>query len=68
MNELIRNNVLGQLGINPNNYPLNTPTIRIILMNMIETKRKRQTQLRSILNEIKNKSKKILTKKKRFRK
>ena len=62
--QLIRNNVLGQLGINPNNYPLNTPTIRIILMNMIETKRKRQTQLRSILNEIKNKSKKILTKKK----
>ena len=62
--QLIRNNVLGQLGINPNNYPLNTPTIRIILMNMIETKRKRQTQLRSILDEIKNKSKKVLTKKK----
>ena len=62
-NEIIRNNILGQLGINPNNFPLNTPTIRIILTNFQEVKRKRQTQLRSILDEIKAKSRNILTKK-----
>ena len=62
-NQLIRNNILGGLGINPNNYPINTPTIRIILTNMQEVKRKRQTQLRNILDEIKIKSNKILQKK-----
>lgn len=62
-NEMIRNGILGRLGINPGNYPINTPTIRIILTNMQEVKRKRQTQLRSILDEIKAKSNKILTKK-----
>ena len=62
-NEMIRNGILGRLGINPGNYPINTPIIRIILTNMQEVKRKRQTQLRSILDEIKAKSNKILTKK-----
>lgn len=62
-NEMIRNGILGQLGINPGNYPINTPTIRIILTNLQEVKRKRQTQLRSILDEIKIKSSLILTKK-----
>ena len=61
--ELIRNNILVGLGINPNNYPLNTPTIRIILTNFQEVKRRRQTQLRNILDEIKIKSANILTKK-----
>ena len=62
-NEVIRNNILGRLGINPNNYPMNTPTIRIILTNMQEVRRKRQTQLRNILDQIKVKSANILTKK-----
>ena len=61
--QIIRNNILVGLGINPNNYPLNTPTIRIILTNMQEVKRKRQTQLRKILDEIKVKASKILQKK-----
>ena len=62
-NERIRNNILRGLGINQNNYPMNTPTIRIILTNMQEVKRKRQTQLRNILDQIKVKSAKILAKK-----
>ena len=62
-NQLVRNDSLVQLGINANNYPRNTPTIRIILTEMQEIRRKRQTQLRSILDEIKFKSKNILTKK-----
>lgn len=62
-NERIRNNILRQLGINQNNYPMNTPTIRIILTNMQEVKRKRQTQLRNILDQIKVKSARILTRK-----
>ena len=61
--QIIRNNILVGLGINPNNYPLNTPTIRIILTNMQEVKRKRQTQLRNILDEIKVKASRILQKK-----
>ena len=61
--QLIRNNLLAQLGINEYNYPLNTATLKIILLNMQEIKRKRQTQLRNILNQIKNISKKILQKK-----
>jgi len=62
-NQLVRNDSLAQLGIDANNYPRNTPTIRIILTEMQEIRRKRQTQLRSILDEIKFKSKNILTKK-----
>jgi predicted secreted protein len=62
-NQLVRNDSLVQLGLDANNYPRNTPTIRIILLEMQEIKRKRQTQLRSILDEIKFKSKNILTKK-----
>ena len=62
-NQLVRNDSLVLLGLNSNNYPRNTPTIRIILLEMQEIKRKRQTQLRSILDEIKFKSKNILTKK-----
>lgn len=62
-NELRRNNILGQMGINANNYPLNTPTLRIMLINMQEIKRRRQTQLRYILDEIKMKSENVLTKK-----
>lgn len=58
----IRNNILGQLGINPLNFPLNTPTLKIILTSMEEVKRKRQTQLRTFLDQIKNKSAKILEK------
>lgn len=63
INELMRNNILAQLRINPNNYPMNMPTIRIILTNFQEVKRKRQTQLRSILDQIKIKSANILIKK-----
>lgn len=62
-NQLVRNDSLVQLGLDANNYPRNTPTIRIILLEMQEIKRKRQTQLRSILDEIKFKSRNILTKK-----
>lgn len=62
-NQLVRNDSLVQLGLDANNYPRNTPTIRIILLEMQEIKRKRQTQLRSILDEIKFKSKNILAKK-----
>jgi hypothetical protein len=62
-NQLVRNDSLVLLGLDSNNYPRNTPTIRIILLEMQEIKRKRQTQLRSILDEIKFKSKNILTKK-----
>lgn len=62
-NQLVRNDSLGLLGIDANNYPRNTPTIRIILSEMQEIKRKRQTQLRSILDEIKFKSKNLLGKK-----
>ena len=62
-NQRIRSAILNGLGINANNYPMNTPTIRIILTNMQEVKRKRQTQLRNILDQIKVKSAKILTKK-----
>lgn len=63
-NQLIRNSILNQLRINHNNYPMNTPTIRIILTNMQEIKRKRQTELKNILDQIKVKSANILTKKK----
>ena len=59
LNQAIRNNILPQLGINPLNYPLNTPTLKIILTSMQEIKRKRQTQLKSILDQIKIKSSKI---------
>ena len=62
-NQLVRNDSLVQLGLDANNYPRNTPTIRIILSEMQEIRRKRQTQLRSILDEIKFKSTNILTKK-----
>jgi hypothetical protein len=62
LNQAIRNNILPQLGINPLNYPLNTPTLKIILTSMQEIKRKRQTQLKSILDQIKIKSSKILEK------
>ena len=62
-NELQRNNILGQIGINANHYPLNTPTLRIMLINMQEIKQKSQTQLRHILDEIKIKPKNILAKK-----
>ena len=62
LNQSIRNNILAQLGINAFNYPLNTPTLKIILTSMQEVTRKRQTQLRNILDQIKNKSTKILEK------
>lgn len=63
-NQLIgNNNILSELGINNDDFPINTPTIRIILINMQEVKRKRQTQLRSILDEIKMRSSGILQKK-----
>ena len=62
LNQAIRNNILAQLGINALNYPLNTPTLKIILTSMQEIKRKRQTQLKNILDQIKNKSSKILEK------
>ena len=62
LNQIIRNNILSQLGINSYNYPLNTPTLKIILTNIQEVKRKRQTQLRAILDQIKEKSNKILEK------
>ena len=62
LNQSIRNNILAQLGINAMNYPLNTPTLKIILTSMQEVKRKRQTQLRTFLDQIKMKSKKILEK------
>ena len=62
-NQLVRNDSLAQIGIDDNNYPRNTPTIRIILTEIQEMKRKRQTQLRSILDGIKFKSNNILTQK-----
>ena len=61
--QLSRNNLLAQLGINEFNYPLNTATVKIILLNMQEIKRQRQTQLKNILNQIKNISSKIMQKK-----
>ena len=68
LNQSIRNNILAQLGINPFNYPLNTPTLKIILTSMQEVKRKRQSQLRNILDQIKNKSSKILEKQAQIKK
>ena len=40
-NQLVRNDSLVLLGLDSNNYPRNTPTIRIILLEMQEIKRKR---------------------------
>ena len=60
LNQAVRNNILAQLGINALNYPLNTSTLKIILTSMQEVKRKRQTQLKAILNQVKEKSSKIL--------
>ena len=68
LNQSVRNNILGQLGLNALNYPLNTPTIKIILTSMQEVKRKRQTQLKAILNQIKEKSSKILEKQEEIKK
>ena len=68
LNQSIRNNILGQFGINPFNYPLNTPTLKIILTSMQEVKRKRQSQLRNILDQIKSKTSKILEKQAQIKK
>ena len=62
IDQSIRNNILGQLGINAINYPLNTPTLKIILTSMQEVKRKRQTKLKSLLDQIKTMSAKLLEK------
>ena len=68
LNQSIRNNILGQFGINPFDYPLNTPTLKIILTSMQEVKRKRQSQLRNILDQIKSKTSKILEKQAQIKK
>jgi hypothetical protein len=60
LNQRIKNNILGSLGINASNYPLNTATSKIILSSMHDDKKKRQTHLKSILNQVKEKSSQIL--------